>query len=402
MIRRRSSRVKLKKKTSASKGFDDYEIKLGDTMRGERATLGKSLIDVQNDLKIKSIYIQAVEDANPMVFDTPGFIAGYVRSYAKYLGLDPEKSFELFCSESGFTPVHGMDPEKALPKRSKNVGGIKDTEKYPKSGFGTTSATFAPPKETLLNKVDLKSFLSSMVLIFFLLGLAFGIQNVFKKIQQVQITAIDQPPVIPSDLDPLIPFASSSNTSKTDLVANSNIYNRIYRPKALDMPIIESRDGPISGIDPNILGTFGSLNVSSLSKPKKISDDLSKMKIISQQKPEKTVTDTVQLLAAEGVWIRIKDDAGSILYERIMDARKPLDLPVSKNKKFIDRAGNSGALFFVVNGKLYGPAGEKTRTVKNIELSARNIKSTYSLYTPGLESSLYSFLNDIESDALSD
>ena len=241
-----------------------------------------------------------------------------------------------------------------------------------------------------------------MVLIFFLLGLAFGIQNVFKKIQQVQITAIDQPPVIPSDLDPLIPFASSSNTSKTDLVANSNIYNRIYRPKALDMPIIESRDGPISGIDPNILGTFGSLNVSSLSKPKKISDDLSKMKIISQQKPEKTVTDTVQLLAAEGVWIRIKDDAGSILYERIMDARKPLDLPVSKNKKFIDRAGNSGALFFVVNGKLYGPAGEKTRTVKNIELSARNIKSTYSLYTPGLESSLYSFLNDIESDALSD
>ena len=64
-----------------------------------------------------------------MVFDTPGFIAGYVRSYAKYLGLDPEKSFELFCSESGFTPVHGMDPEKALPKRSKDVGGIKNLQK---------------------------------------------------------------------------------------------------------------------------------------------------------------------------------------------------------------------------------------------------------------------------------
>ena len=356
----------------------------------------------ETHLKIKALYIQAVEDANPMVFDTPGFIAGYVRSYAKYLGLDPEKSFELFCSESGFTPVHGMDPEKALPKRSRDVGSIKDTEKHPKPGFGTTLATFTPPKETFLNKVDLKAFFSSIVLIFFLLGLAFGIQNVFEKIQQVQITAIDQPPLIPSDLDPLIPFVSSSNTSEIDLVANSNIYNRIYRPKALDMPIIESRDGPISGIDPNILATFGSLNVSSLSKPKKISDDLSNMKIISQKKPEKTVTDTVQLLAAEGVWIRIKDDTGTILYERIMDARKPLDLPVSKNKKFIDRAGNSGALFFVVNGKLYGPAGEKTRTVKNIELSARNIKSTYSLYTPGLESSLYSFLNDIESDALSD
>ena len=29
------------------KGFDDYELKLGDIMRGERATLGKSLLDVQ-------------------------------------------------------------------------------------------------------------------------------------------------------------------------------------------------------------------------------------------------------------------------------------------------------------------------------------------------------------------
>ena len=33
------------------KGFDDFDLVLGDVMRGERATLGKSLLDVQRELK---------------------------------------------------------------------------------------------------------------------------------------------------------------------------------------------------------------------------------------------------------------------------------------------------------------------------------------------------------------
>ena len=72
------------------KGFDDFDVRLGDVMRGERATLGKSLLDVQRDLKIKAAYIAAIENADPSVFESPGFVAGYVRSYARYLGLDPE------------------------------------------------------------------------------------------------------------------------------------------------------------------------------------------------------------------------------------------------------------------------------------------------------------------------
>ena len=38
------------------KGFDDFELRLGDLMRGERATLGKSLLDVQRELKIKAFH----------------------------------------------------------------------------------------------------------------------------------------------------------------------------------------------------------------------------------------------------------------------------------------------------------------------------------------------------------
>ena len=39
-----------------TKGFDGFELRLGDLMRGERATMGKSLLDVQRELKIKAAF----------------------------------------------------------------------------------------------------------------------------------------------------------------------------------------------------------------------------------------------------------------------------------------------------------------------------------------------------------
>ena len=63
------------------KGFDDFELRLGDLMRGERATLGKSLLDIQRELKIKATFIAAIENADVSAFETPGFIAGKETEY---------------------------------------------------------------------------------------------------------------------------------------------------------------------------------------------------------------------------------------------------------------------------------------------------------------------------------
>jgi septal ring factor EnvC (AmiA/AmiB activator) len=87
-------------------------------MRGERATMGKSLLDVQRELKIKAAYIAAIENADPSAFDTPGFIAGYVRSYARYLNMDPDWAFETFCRESGFS-TGGAAPVPATSRAAR-------------------------------------------------------------------------------------------------------------------------------------------------------------------------------------------------------------------------------------------------------------------------------------------
>ncbi len=51
------------------RGFDDFELRLGDILRGERATLGKSLLDVQRELHIRAAYIAAIENGDLTVED---------------------------------------------------------------------------------------------------------------------------------------------------------------------------------------------------------------------------------------------------------------------------------------------------------------------------------------------
>ena len=61
---------------AAAPGFDDFEMRLGDIMRGERATMGKSLLDVQRELRIRASYVAAIENCDISAFDAPSFISG--------------------------------------------------------------------------------------------------------------------------------------------------------------------------------------------------------------------------------------------------------------------------------------------------------------------------------------
>ena len=102
-------------------GFDDFELRLGDMMRGERATIGKSLLDVERDLRVKATYLAAIENGDLSAFDTPSFISGYVRSYARYLRMDPDQAFQQFCQETGFVVAHGMSPSASTAPVARNA-----------------------------------------------------------------------------------------------------------------------------------------------------------------------------------------------------------------------------------------------------------------------------------------
>ncbi|EPX79207.1 helix-turn-helix domain-containing protein [Litoreibacter arenae] len=361
-------------KTEEPRGFDAFEMRLGDMMRGERATLGKSLLDVQRELKIKATYIAAVENSDPSVFETPGFIAGYVRSYARYLSMDPDWAYQRFCQESGFAGVEGLSgasARKEVKARAKPVG---------EEAIIRPVAPYAPSGESVWSRIE-PGAIGSIAVLFGLIGLiGYGGYSVLQEIQRVQFAPVDQSPSLSTDVASLAPAPSSPGQTElaTGFIAPApDALDRLYRPQALEAPVLTARDGPIAALDPNSIGALVDeadprLATAELSRTANDAPQLETPQVLAANAPD------VMLFATRPAWVRISNADGSVLFEKILDAGETYVLPQTDEAPML-RAGNSGSLFFNVKGETYGPAGPGTSVAKNVALGVEAITENYAV-----------------------
>ena len=124
------------------------------------------IMNVQRELRIRASYVAAVENCDVSAFDAPSFVSGYVRSYARYLGMDPDWVFQRFCQESGFQPVHGMAPAAAGPKPTRRPAD-------PAEALANPKALFIPQKESFWSSVEPRAIGSVLVMAGLALGLGY-------------------------------------------------------------------------------------------------------------------------------------------------------------------------------------------------------------------------------------
>ncbi|MEM1004785.1 MAG: RodZ domain-containing protein [Pseudomonadota bacterium] len=373
MIGRRSQRDSEEDMDVRPKGFDDYEVRLGDMMRGERATLGKSLLDVQRELRIKANYIAAIENADPEAFDTPGFIAGYVRSYARYLGMNPDETFAAFCQESGFEVAHGMSAEASVVR--KPSGDLPSRGSMGRDPFMSPNTPFVPGKESFVSQVEPRAIGSSLVLLAVIGGIGYGGWAVLNKIQQVQVSPVEQAPVVLSDLDPLDAARGTSDTETA--AATTEALDRLYRPQALDVPVLVARDAPISTLDPRTVGTF---------RPPELPQVEFVAELHTVERPalpqvvEPTDT-TLRIVAVDPAWMRVTAADGSVIFEGTLgtvEQGSVFEVPLTEEPPLL-RAGASGSVFFALNGAHYGPVGAPGTVAKGVVLSKDAVAETYAV-----------------------
>lgn len=370
------------------KAFDDFELRLGDIMRGERATMGKSLLDVQRELRIKASYIAAIENCDPEAFDTPGFIAGYVRSYARYLGMNPDEAFDTFCEESGFSVAHGMSAEASVVKKPKREAGKRVSRES--DVFGRTGTPFVPVGDSFLSRIEPGAVGSSVVLIALISAIGYGGFSVLQEVQRVQVAPAEQTPIVLSDLDPLdgvlatAPDQSESGTQLPDpaSVQRADALDRLYRPDALDLPVLVARDAPIATLDPRKVGNFV---YTPAPEPEAMPDSLLMETELAAAETEpdfaipivsRNPGPALRMVAVRPSWVRVTAADGTVILETIMEPGETWDAPVNGEPARL-RTGESGAIYFALSGEYYGPVGETGTITSNLALDVETLKSSY-------------------------
>ena len=419
------------------KGFDDFDLLLGDIMRGERATMGKSLLDVQRELKIKATYIAAIENTDPSAFDTPGFIAGYVRSYARYLGLDPEWAFKTFCDEGNFAVAHGMSADASVRRVSQpskqaqkspgaKVPGASSKPAHLRDPFTEPSVSYLPKGERAFSGFEPRALGSIAVLLALLAGIGYGGWSVLQEVQKVRLTPVDQTPEVLAELDPLAPTAATEEggtgvTETAEVVAPAtDRFDRLYRPEALDVPVLVARDGPISAIDPDTIGALaperderfiasraprpdnmpfaipvpdGTVGQSDATVARLDTDDLlPPVQVVGAAAP------SVSLLAVRPSWVRVRASDGTIVFEKILDAGETFEVPLTEEPATL-RAGNASSLYFAVNGQTYGPAGKGPEVVKGVVLEPDALMGSYKVADVERDTDLKRFIAVAQADS---
>lgn len=69
---------------------------LGETLRQARLDRGASLDDAEQETKIRRRYLEALENEDYGALPALVYTRGFIRTYARYLGLDPEATLDLF------------------------------------------------------------------------------------------------------------------------------------------------------------------------------------------------------------------------------------------------------------------------------------------------------------------
>lgn len=357
-------------------GYDNFEVTLGDQMRGERATMGKSLLDIQRDLRIKATYISAIENCDLSAFQAPSFIAGYVRSYARYLEMDPDECFVRFCEESGFGGVHSDIKSSSLAAKSavtlKTPVPSRNTDPIAQSRF-SRSSRYAE----WTSNFSLSALGSAIVLAMLIVGLGYGSWTVLQEVQRVQFLPVNQTPVVTSDLIELSAETTGQSSTVVTIKQPPSIRTsdlvQLYRPEELEMPQMVARDAPISSID---AGRFGAYAHQQTSIPARVAssplDESGSPRAVVKKPPP------VDLVALKAAWVRVYFEDGSVLFEKILDAGESYRLPENVQNPLL-RAGNAGSVFVKIGDIAHGPVGNPGGVVRGIDLNRESVTEALAL-----------------------
>lgn len=117
---------------------------LGERFRAAREARGLSLSEVSETIRIRSVYLAAIEEERWTAIGPPVYVRGFLRTYARYLALDPEEVVSDFNAATEPPPSTESESADALPARPESPNGARcwsGSRRWWRSSWSRSSCT---------------------------------------------------------------------------------------------------------------------------------------------------------------------------------------------------------------------------------------------------------------------
>jgi hypothetical protein len=266
------------------------------------------------------------------------------------------------------------------------------------------STPFIPASESIFSRIEPGAIGSVAVLVALIGAIGYGGWSVLNEVQRVKVAPVDYAPDVLADLDPLDGAARAPDQSGDTALSGTfaapedDTLDRLFRPEALDVPVLVARDGPISTLDPSEVGTFTSADAASRPAAEPGAGisaiDAAVASVVSPQVVAPS-SPGVQMVAVRPAWVRVRAADGSVIFEGILNAGDTYDVPATEAPPTL-RVGESGAIYFRVNGQHYGPAGPRGSVTSNLALASDALTRDFAVADITQDSDLERYVAELQ------
>ncbi len=353
-------------KMEADTSYSSDQMEIGRLLRHTRTSLGQSVEDVCKLLRIRKIYIEAIENSEYSVLPGGPYGMGFVKAYAEHLGLDSAEIARRFRAESNAPDVRS---ELSFPKpvqesrvpggavlliaallgigayggwyylssQGKTIADLVDPLPERLASY-TSGGADSTPERNLENAADAHAAEAEPMVD------AQIVEPVEEPVTEMaEAPVAENTPVIVEETPAEIAEAPVVPAKKPAAVAEVAETPAAAAPLA---PATETAAVPAAPTVDEVGGgrVFGSVNVDS----------------------------RVTIEAVETSWVRIREADGNILLTRMLSAGDTYRVP-NRNGLMLE-VGNAGALTFSIDDKEALPVGEYGAVISDFSLDVEALE----------------------------
>jgi cytoskeleton protein RodZ len=301
--------------------------RLGGQLRDARIMLGVSLEDVAAALRIRRVYLEALENGRLQELPAPAYVLGFVRSYARALGLDADDMVRRYREAAAGATLRKPElifpepvPERGIPAGAVMLAGAvlvigAYAAWYQWSGSNTRTVDAVPPMPARLERLTAREAARPTI-----------------------------------DFIPPSPMADESG--------------------AVPIPALSALSPDVRMPSPPGPSAASAATVPTMPNPTSISPTAA----TPAQAPPRVEEARIQLRAKADTWVSLRDrTANHVLVSRVL---KPGEtLPVPPRPGLVVTIGNAPGLDFLVDGEPTPPLPGTPLVRRDVPLEADRLKA---------------------------